>query len=278
MRFWKYEGLGNDFVIVDGVRSKVEVDTEWAVKVCDRHFGVGADGVLYAFPGEHGCDLTMTVINTDGSEAEMCGNGLRCFARWAVEEGVMDRDEFRVWTKGGEKGITIVRKADGSFDAVAVRMGAPIFDGRKVPVDRDGEVIDRPHECDGVRMNISAVSMGNPHCVTFTPISKEDMLRIAPKMERDPLFPRKTNVEFASVRDGKIYIDVFERGDGWTLACGTGACATTAAAVRLGLVKPDVPVSVHLPGGWLEVTVDADMGGILMKGPATPVFVGDIEW
>ena len=156
-------------------------------------------------------------------------------------------------------------------------MGAPILDARTVPVDADGRFIDQPFEVDGVSLKANAVSMGNPHFITFTPLDDPTVDRLGPILECHPFFPRKTNVEFCRVEDGKIYIRVYERGAAWTLACGTGACATTTAAALNGLVPFGEPVDVHLPGGWLKITVDPDLGYVLMEGPAELVFEGNTE-
>lgn len=274
--FWKYQGIGNDFVLVDGTDGKLEIDTEWCVRVCDRHYGVGADGVLYVMPGE-GTDVTMRIINADGSEAEMCGNGIRCVAKWCRDMGIVESDSFTIHTLAGDLRAETFPGDDGKVGTVRIDMGAPILDGRTVPVDHDGRFIDEPFDADGIAIRANAVSMGNPHFITFTPLTDEQVDRLGPILERHPFFPRKTNVEFCRVEDGKIYIRVYERGAAWTLACGTGACATTTAAALNGLVPFDTPVDVHLPGGWLRITVDKQLGYVLMEGPATLVFEGDTE-
>ncbi len=276
MRFWKYQGLGNDFILLDGSNGDLEIDTEWCRRACDRHFGIGADGVLYVMPGE-GTDTTMRIINADGSEAEMCGNGIRCVAKYARDMGVVDSDRFTIHTLAGDLVAETFPGDDGTVSTVRIDMGAPILDGRTVPVDHDGRFIDQPFDADGIEIRGNAVSMGNPHFVTFTPLTDEQIDRLGPILERHPFFPRKTNVEFCRVEDGKIYIRVYERGAAWTLACGTGACATTTAAALNGLVPFDVPVDVHLPGGWLRITVDKDLGYALMEGPAELVFQGEME-
>lgn len=276
MRFWKYQGIGNDFVLVDGTAGDLAMDAEWCRRVCDRHYGIGADGVLYVMPGE-GTDVTMRIINADGSEAEMCGNGIRCVAKWCVDSGTVGKDEFTIHTLAGDLKAETFRKDDGTVGTVRIDMGAPILDARSVPVDRDGRFIDEPFDADGVPIRASAVSMGNPHFITFTPLTDEQVDRLGPVLERHPFFPRKTNVEFCRVEDGKIHIRVYERGAAWTLACGTGACATTTAAALIGLVPFDTAVDVHLPGGWLKITVDKQLRYVLMEGPAELVFTGETE-
>ena len=278
MRFWKYHGCGNDFVVVDGVRNRLSVDTEWSAKVCDRHFGVGADGVLYVLPGREGTDIEMVVVNSDGSIAEMCGNGIRCVSKFARDHGLVDSDEFLVMTGRGVLKAVTIPGDDGKVARVRIDMGAPILEGRDVPVDHDGRFIDRDFEALGYRFRANAVSMGNPHFITFTELSDEAVDALGPVLEKHPFFPRKTNVEFARVEDGKIYIRVYERGAAWTLACGTGACATTTAAALNGLVPFGEPVDVHLPGGWLKITVDRDLGYVLMEGPAEFVYCGETPY
>lgn len=276
MRFWKYHGLGNDFVLVDGHKGDVAIDSDWCVRMCDRHFGVGGDGVLYVMPGE-GTDITMRIINADGSEAEMCGNGIRCVAKHAFDFGIVDREVFTIHTLAGDLEATVSLGDDSKVGTVRIDMGAPILDARTVPVDADGRFIDQPFEADGVSFRANAVSMGNPHFITFSPLDEATVDRLGPVLERHPFFPRKTNVEFCRVEDGKIYIRVYERGAAWTLACGTGACATTTAAALNGLVPFGEPVDVHLPGGWLKITVDPDLGYVLMEGPAELVFEGETQ-
>lgn len=276
MRFWKYQGIGNDFILLDGTAGDLGIDTEWCKHACDRHYGIGADGVLYVMPGE-GTDITMRIINADGSEAEMCGNGIRCVAKYAADHGIVPGDSMTIHTLAGDLGAEVFRDEDGLVRTVRINMGAPILDGRTVPVDYDGRFIDQPFDADGVPIRANAVSMGNPHFITFTPLDDATVDRLGPVLERHPFFPRKTNVEFCRVEDGKIYIRVYERGAAWTLACGTGACATTTAAALNGLVPFGTPVDVHLPGGWLKITVDKDLGYVLMEGPAELVFTGDME-
>lgn len=276
MRFWKYHGLGNDFVVVNGVSEDVEIDPAWCRRICDRHFGIGADGVLYVLDGENGCDATMRVINSDGSEPEMCGNGIRCVAKFARDTGLVRKDIFKVWTGAGAKSVSVSRGSDGNVKTATVNMGAPVLEGREIPIDHDGKFVDQPFECEGVKFTATAVSMGNPHFITFDGIGEENIRKLGPALERHPFFPNRTNVEFASMRDGKIYLDVYERGAGWTLACGTGACAAAVAAVLNGYVSGGAPVEVRLPGGWLTVKTERDLECVYMEGPAALVAYGEI--
>ena len=275
MKFWKYNGIGNDFVLVDCINSDVEIDAERCKLVCDRNYGVGADGVIFLLPGE-GTDVRMRVINSDGSEAEMCGNGIRCLAKHAYDKKIVHKKEFTVGTPAGVKTVKVFLDA-GEAVTVKVDMGAPILEGRKIPIDLDGEFIDRPFEVNGCKIKGNAVSMGNPHFVTFSELSDNEIRQLGPMIEKHPLFPRRTNVEFCRVKDGDIHITVYERGAGWTLACGTGACASATAAALNGLVPFDKPIDVRLPGGWLKITVEKGLGHVHMEGPAALVYEGSIK-
>ncbi|MGN1044904.1 MAG: diaminopimelate epimerase [Candidatus Methanomethylophilaceae archaeon] len=279
IEFWKYHGIGNDFVVIDGTKADPGLTPEQIAFLCDRNFGIGSDGVIYVNPGMDGSDVTMRIFNTDGTEPEMCGNGVRCLAKHAYDFCIVKSPDFVIHTGKGNLGAHCTLGADGKVDSVRIDMGAPILDPPSVPVKGDGDrVIDRETEIAGVRVHINAVSMGNPHCVIFDDLSDADVERLGPIIEAGrELFPNKVNVEFAKVSDGRIDIRVFERGVGWTLACGTGACATTTAAALNGLVPFDEPVPVHLPGGDLRITVSGKLDRILMDGPARLVYRGEIE-
>ena len=275
MHFWKYQGIGNDFVLLDGSKGDLEIDMEWCKCACDRHFGIGGDGVLYIMPGE-GTDITMRIINADGTEAEMCGNGIRCVAVHAYNYKIVDKEEFSIHTMAGDLKAKVTLK-DGKAIAATINMGAPILDGRSIPIDWDGRYINEDFSYLRYFFKGNAVSMGNPHFVTFQEMDDPTIDMLGPVIECHRLFPKKTNVEFCKIIDGKIYIRVFERGAGWTLACGTGACASTVAAALNGLVPYDEPIDVHLPGGWLKITVDKDLRFVMMEGPADLVFEGDLS-
>ena len=275
MRFWKYHGIGNDFVVLDGTDGRLAVDNDLCRKLCDRNYGIGADGIIYIMPGKNGSDISMRIINSDGSEAEMCGNGIRCLAKHARDFGIIKKDEFTIHTLAGVLKATL-KSIEGETSTVTIDMGSPILDGRKIPIDHDGEFVDMPFEAEGVELTGTAVSMGNPHFVTFTELSDSIIKNLGPILESHPFFPKKTNVEFCKVIDGKVHVKVYERGASWTLACGTGACASVTAAALNGLVSFNTPVDVHLPGGWLKVTVDKDLKYALMEGPAELVFEGNI--
>ena len=275
MKFWKYHGIGNDFILLDGINRKLEVDNDLCRNLCDRHYGIGADGVLYMMPGKNGSDISMRIINSDGSEAEMCGNGIRCLSKHAYDFGIVKEKGFTVDTPAGCM-KTDVTVTGGKVSSVKVNMGAPILDGRKIPIDHDGRFIDQPFQVGGVTLRGNAISMGNPHFVTFSDLTESESDTLGPILESHLFFPKKTNVEFCKVLDGKLDVKVYERGASWTLACGTGACASATAAALNGLVPFDAPVDVHLPGGWLKVTVNGDLEYVLMDGPAELVYEGNV--
>jgi len=270
IKFWKYHGIGNDFVLIENMDLMVPMDAEFVRDVCNRNFGVGADGILYVMPGVN-TDITMRILNADGSEAEMCGNGIRCVARYAYEHKLVNKPEFTIHTLAGDLTAKVL---DSDDFLVEINMGAPILSCPDIPMDCKGEFINKTLDVDGFKLTGNAVSMGNPHFITFDELSEEKVEELGPKLESHTMFPRRTNVEFAKVRDGKIYIRVYERGAAWTLACGTGACATTVAAALNGLVGYDQPIDVRLPGGWLKITVDKNLKYVLMAGPAVPVYEG----
>lgn len=275
MIFWKYHGIGNDFVVVNGTHGGVKVDEEWCKRVCRRNFGVGADGVLYIMPGEH-TDITMRVINADGSEAEMCGNGIRCVAKHAYDFGIVKEKQFSIHTAGGDKEANVTLDENGKVSTVAIDMGAPILDGKSIPINHNGRFVNQTFVAGSVKLRGTAVSMGNPHFVTFTELTDDTIDRLGPELESNEFFPKKTNVEFCRMVDGEIHVRVYERGAGWTLACGTGACASAVTAALMGLAPYDEPIKVHLPGGTLSITVMRDMDCVIMDGPAELVFKGEI--
>ena len=275
LAFAKYHGLGNDFILLDN-RDRAEpiLSPEQAVQLCDRHFGIGADGVIFVLPGEQGADYTMRIFNSDGSEPEMCGNGIRCFAKYlAALEGLENTEKtYKVHTLAGFIIPTI--QADGQ---VTVDMGQPILAAERIPttLGTAGETaLARSLTAADQDWTVTTVSMGNPHCVTFVEdVSAIDLPAIGPQIECHPAFPQKTNVEFVEVvRRDYLRMRVWERGAGITLACGTGACATLVAAVLNG--HSDRVATVELPGGPLQITWDAVSDRILMTGPAEAVFNG----
>lgn len=276
MDFTKWQGCGNDFVLVDCLQENIRDYAAFARKVCDRHYGVGADGILVVLPSEK-ADFCMRIFNTDGSEAEMCGNGIRCFARYLYDNGIAKGTEFTVETGAGILVPKIVA-GDGAAKAVCVDMGKPVLAGDEIPVTGfgKGQVVSEPIEVAGKTYAMTCVSMGNPHCVIFVEdIASCGIERIGALFESHERFPRKTNTEFVEVRDRKhMRMRVWERGASITLACGTGACATLVAAVIND--KADRKAEIELDGGRLVIEW-ADNGHIYMTGPAEQVFSGKIE-
>ncbi|CAH2064216.1 unnamed protein product [Thlaspi arvense] len=281
LHFVKYHGLGNDFILVDNRdSSEPKITQEQAAKLCDRNFGVGADGVIFAMPGVNGTDYTMRIFNSDGSEPEMCGNGVRCFARFIAElENLQGQHSFTIHTGAGL--IVPEIQDDGQ---VKVDMGVPILKAQDVPTKLAGNkgeaVIQAELVVDGESWNVTCVSMGNPHCVTFGkkggPNLKVDDLNlqeIGPKFEHHEMFPARTNTEFVQVLSrSHLKMRVWERGAGATLACGTGACALVVAAVLEG--RANRKCTVDLPGGPLEIEWKQEDNHIYMTGPAEAVFYG----
>ncbi|HVO77533.1 MAG TPA: diaminopimelate epimerase, partial [Methanomassiliicoccales archaeon] len=262
MRFWKYHGLGNDFVLVEDHLGAVRKDPEFARRVCDRHTGVGADGILYVGADEEH-DATMRIINSDGSEAEMCGNGIRCVAKHLHDFGLVKKRRMTIRTVVGTKTVECrIRK--GAVDQVAVDMGKPTLRCEQIPMSCGGEFVSKDVEVLGTKVKGTAVSMGNPHFVTFEHFTNEQMERVGPAISGSKLFPKRTNVEFAQKKGRKIQVRVFERGAGWTMACGTGACATAVAAVANGLAKENEDVEIVLPGGSLWIKVNEGLSSVIM--------------
>jgi diaminopimelate epimerase len=274
VRFAKFEGLGNDFLVLR--REQVaELSPAALAKLCDRHFGVGADGVLLTGVGEGG--PFMQVVNADGSQPEMCGNGLRCVALFLVQEQLVSGGEFEVQTAAGPHRVWL--SSAGRSAEVRVAMRPASLEAAELLRDARGEWIDRPFSLDDRELRISAVSMGNPHAVLFDQVdAAEDMARLGPRIERDARFRSGANVGFARLRGpNAIDLTVWERGVGFTLACGTGACAAAVAAVESGRCARGEAITVTLPGGALRVRVGERGAPIEMTGPARRVFDGQLE-
>lgn len=273
MRFMKWHGLGNDFVIVDArVSGLPEGCGELARAVCDRHFGVGADGLVFILPASN-ADAAMRIFNSDGTEAEMCGNAIRCVACHLAEVGAGHGTSLRILTGAGVLVPKVFRDAAGGM-AVRVDMGVPRLSREEIPMDGPlGRVVNEPLAAGGQTFNITAVSMGNPHCVIFVSnLDDVNLQGLGPILETHPVFPRKTNVELVQILNRKaVRVRVWERGAGPTMACGTGACAVAVAAYLNGLTGRRV--AVHLPGGALDIEWAED-GHVYMTGPAVKVFEG----
>lgn len=270
IEFVKYHGLGNDFILIDNRQSPDPcLSAEQAVRWCDRHFGVGADGVIFVLPAQTDADYRMRIFNSDGSEPEMCGNGIRCLARFIAELEGKSEATYKIETLAGL--ITPKLSLNGQ---VTVDMGLPRLLAAEIPTtlgQPDAKVIDLPLEAAGQSWQVTCVSMGNPHCITFVEdVLAIDLEQIGPQFEHHPAFPQRINAEFIQVlRPDYLKMRVWERGAGITLACGTGACAALVAAVLTG--KSERCATVELPGGCLEIEWANDQR-LYMSGPATRVF------
>jgi len=273
IEFTKYHGLGNDFILIDNRASSSPLLTAaQAIKLCDRHFGIGADGVIFALPGEAGTDYTMRIFNSDGSEPEMCGNGIRCLARFLAD--LAPQNEYHIHTLAGV--ITPQLMSDGQ---VRVDMGLPRLLAFEIPttlVPTDSKVINQPLAVAGQTWDVTCVSMGNPHCITFVDdVNTIPLESIGTQFEHHPVFPQRTNTEFIQVVDRHyIKMRVWERGAGITLACGTGACASLVAGVLTD--RCDRAATVELPGGLLQIEWSEIDQRVYMTGAAKRVFTGRI--
>lgn len=273
LAFEKYEGLGNDFVLVEGATSLL--DAREVIEICDRHLGVGADGVL--FVERDGSRAAMRIVNADGSRAQMCGNGLRCVALHLYRRGEIGLDEDAVVeTDAGPHRVRVV-DSHGLRARVRVAMRPASFVPDEVPVRAGAPLFDAPIEVAGHVLPVTCISMGNPHAVTFADVGKA-RFDIGPALQGHPMFPRGVNVGFARARKDAgrtvLDLDVLERGAGWTRACGTGACAAAVAAVMTNRAPRGEPIEVRLPGGSLEIVVGDERAPIMMTGPARQVFSG----
>jgi len=269
--FYKYEGLGNDFLIVEKeALGGVQLTTEQAIALCDRHRGVGGDGVLVldvSAPSMH-------VINSDGSVPGMCGNGLRCAALHLARRARESALDVAIDTLTGPHPCLVVNRPGA--ESVAVQMAPPSLVPADLPVSSGSPWLDHPLTIGERTIRLTGVSMGNPHAVTFDDVG-DARLEIGPAIQGDPHFPEGINVGFVSEHDGStMRLDVLERGAGWTQACGTGACAAAVAAVETGRAKREEQLSIRLPGGTLMITVGAPGDTVLMQGPARFVFVGEV--
>lgn len=273
MKFTKMHGCGNDYVYINCFEEKVENPTELAIKVSNRHFGVGSDGLILICPSDK-ADFRMDMYNADGSQSEMCGNGIRCVGKYVYDYGLTDKDEVSVETLAGIKYLKF-QIEDGKVKMITVDMGEPELLAANVPVVSENEkVIDEEIVVDGVSYQMTCVSMGNPHSVVFVDSTEQFPLEeIGPKFESHERFPRRVNAEFVQVlNENEVNMRVWERGTGETLACGTGTCATAVACILNG--KTNNEVTVHLLGGDLIIQWDKETNHVIMTGPATVVFDG----
>lgn len=275
MKFTKMHGIGNDYVYVNCFEETVENPSEVAVKISDRHFGVGSDGLILIKPSKV-ADFEMAMYNADGSRGEMCGNGIRCVAKYVYDRGLTDKTSLSIETLAGIKYIDLTVE-NGKVSLVRVNMGAPELLADKIPVISDTkEVIAQSLLVNGKTYDVTCVSMGNPHCITFMEedVRKLDLTAVGPAFENHEKFPNRINTEFVNILDKKtLRMRVWERGSGETLACGTGACATAVAAIVNGLTEEEV--TVELLGGNLQIRWDREQNLVFMTGPATIVFDGE---
>ena len=276
MKFTKMQGLGNDYVYVNCFREKIADPSRLAVKISDRHFGVGSDGLILINPSDK-ADFEMEMYNAHGSRGEMCGNGIRCVAKYVYDYGLTDQTSISVETLGGIKYLDLTVK-DGKAVLVKVDMGKPELSPQKIPVVSAGEkMVDEPIDVDGQNYRMTCVSMGNPHAVVYVDCDVRDLPleEIGPKFENHERFPNRVNTEFVRVLDRRtVEMRVWERGSGETLACGTGACAVAVSCVLNGLTEDEV--TVKLLGGDLQIKWDREKDTVFMTGPAEVVFDG--EW
>ena len=278
MKFTKMHGIGNDYVYVNCFKEEIENPSELARFVSNRNFGVGSDGLILIRPSEK-ADFQMDMYNSDGSQAEMCGNGIRCVGKYVYDYGLTDKTQITVDTLAGIKYLDLTVE-DGKVSKIRVNMGEPILKPELVPViSPEDPAVDIPIEVKGKKYNMTCVSMGNPHAVIFMDHVKDlDIEVIGPYFENHTCFPKRTNTEFVEILDrNTVNMRVWERGAGETLACGTGACAVAVSSILNGKVNGEKPVTVKLLGGDLEIFWDREKNTVFMTGPAEVVFDGEID-
>lgn len=276
MKFTKMHGISNDYIYINGATEKIDNLSETAIKLSDRHTGIGSDGIVIILPSKT-CDFRMRMFNSDGSEAEMCGNASRCVGKYVYDKGLTNKTKVSLETLAGVK-ILDLHVVDGKVDTVTVDMGEPILKGLDIPTTFDlPTVVSQPIEVLGKTNLTTCVSMGNPHSVIFVDnVDSLDLEKVGPSYECLPVFPRKTNTEFVEVHNrSEVKMRVWERGAGETMACGTGACAVAVACVLNGLTDRDV--CVKLRGGDLHIKWSGEDNHVYMTGPATTVFEGEVE-
>lgn len=276
MKFVKMEGCGNDYIYVDGAKEHIVDKPEIVKRLSDRHFGIGGDGVIFINPSKQ-ADFEMEMYNADGSRSEMCGNGIRCVAKYVYDFGLTDKTEITIESAGKIKYLFLTTE-DGKVSRVRVDMGEPQLLAKEIPVISSQEkVLDEEIEVDGQIFRMTCVSMGNPHAVVFVDdVENMDLEKIGPKFENHPRFPKRINTEFVKVLDDHtVRMRVWERGTGETLACGTGSCATAVAC--LWNQKTGNDITVKLTGGDLQIFVEPDLSRVYMTGPATMVFSGEVD-
>lgn len=276
MKFTKMQGIGNDYVYVNCFEESVDDPERVSQIVSDRHFGIGSDGLVLIMPSEK-ADFRMRIFNADGSEAMMCGNATRCIGKYVYDNKLTDKTSVTLETNSGIKYLTLFPE-NGVVKTVNVDMGEAVLKPADIPMAAEGDnFISRPVTVNGSEYAVTAVSMGNPHAVTFVDdVDSLPLETIGPLFENHPLFPMRVNTEFVKVTgDNELQMRVWERGSGETWACGTGACASAVAAVLNGFAKQGSEITIHLRGGDLFITYTND-GKVLMRGPAETVFTGEI--
>ncbi len=277
MKFTKMQGCGNDYVYINGFTEKIADKPAFVRAVSDRHFGVGGDGAIFINSSEE-ADFEMEMYNADGTRAEMCGNGIRCVAKYVYDKGLTDKKQISIVSFGNVKYVDLYVE-DGLVSSVKVNMGAPILEAEKVPVKSAmAQSVDEPITVNGKEYRMTCVSMVNPHAVVFMKdVANLDIVSIGPLFENHEVFPNRTNTEFVEVIDRThVNMRVWERGTGETLACGTGCCATVVASVLNNLTEDKV--TVHVLGGEIEIQWDREENLVYMTGPASTVFEGEFPW
>lgn len=286
MKFTKMQGCGNDYVYINGFTEKIPQDRKPEIvrKLSDRHFGIGGDGVIFINPSTE-AEFEMEMFNADGTRSQMCGNGIRCVAKFVYDKGLTDSEHISIISGGSVKYLDLTVEKDpsdpadrGSVSKVRVNMGAPVLTPALIPVVAEGDrAVDEPILVEGEEYRMTCVSMGNPHAVIFTTGVRElDLCKIGPSFENHVRFPERVNTEFVEILDEKtVFMRVWERGTGETLACGTGCCATAVACALNGLTGDRV--TVKLLGGELEIEWNREENLVYMSGPAVTVFEGEVE-
>lgn len=276
MKFYKMHGIGNDYIYFDCMNKEIKNPEQLSVKLSDRHFSIGGDGVILLCPSKI-ADCKMRMFNADGSEGKMCGNGIRCVGKLAHDLGYVTGDTCTVETLSGVKTLRFFLGKDGKVESVKVDMGAAVLNGEKIPSDIKGEkVVNYPLNVGGQTYGVTLVSMGNPHCVVFADPDKIDVEALGKQFENHPAFPDRINTEFVKAEGrNRLKMRVWERGSGETFACGTGACACAVAAVLNGLCDKGEAITVSLLGGELKIVYTDET--VYMTGGATLAFTGDIE-
>lgn len=277
MKFTKMQGIGNDYVYVNCFEETVSDPERVSEIISDRHFGIGADGLVLIMPSDK-ADFRMRMFNADGSEGNMCGNATRCIGKFVYDNHLTDKTNITLETRSGIKKLTLYPE-NGKVKTVLVDMGKAVLKPADIPMNVSGDTfINKPITVDGKEVFITAVSMGNPHAVTYVDdVDSLELEKIGPSFENHPLFPERVNTEFIKILDeSTMQMRVWERGSGETWACGTGACAATAASVLNGYFPHDKEITVKLRGGDLFITYKSD-GTVLMRGPAETVFTGEID-